>query len=111
MRTEEEAWDSVYEALRNAYSMAWDGCHKIYINMDRGQHEKMVGYGYGEDDSELVLTSEEAEDIELVDEWWDISCGLRFIHLVHTDQDGASQFEDGIAQFEFDEDEEEDDDE
>lgn len=107
MRTEDEAWDEVYDHLRNAYSMAWDGCHKIYINMDQEQHEKMVSYGYGEDGSQLRLTNEIAEDAELIERCWAESCGLRFINAVSTNNLGDMVFTGLIEQFEFDEDEEE----
>jgi hypothetical protein len=85
-------WGEVEEALTDALSMHWDGCHKIYLSMDEGQVAQMDEYGY-----DLVTP-----DYDLIREWFDLSCSLRFINAVHTNvEDPNAGFEDLIPQFYF----------
>ena len=46
---------------------AYDGCHKIYLLKDKRQVAKAESHGY------------EIHPIELLQDKWDESCGLRFI--------------------------------
>lgn len=108
-----EKWNDVERALMTADSIAFDGCHKIYVLMDKDQTQQMIDCGYREDGSQMVLRSEGAineQMLERLHEWWDESCGLRFINAVRTVKGDPNEgFETLIGQFE-DEDEDEDDD-
>jgi hypothetical protein len=97
-------WGAVESALCDARGIAFDGCHKIYILMDDAQMDKMRGYGY----DPLISASDmnEYDMFELVQEWYEDSCGLRFVHAVHTvDGDPNEGFLNLIPQG-FDEDDE-----
>lgn len=74
--------DLVYDRIGSAEGIAWDTCHKIYLLMDREQVELMRGYGY-----EPLITADQMssdEMFELVEDWYDSSCSLRFIEAVST---------------------------
>lgn len=100
------SWDLVAERVESASGIAWDGCHKIYVLMDAEQVALMREYGY-----DLLTTSDESspeEMMRLLHEWYDESCGLKFISAVTTNHDDPNAgFEDLIAQFEGDEEGEE----
>ena len=89
--------------LTYAFSVSWDGCHKIYLNMDKMQHDKMIGYGYDKtvENANPYITNQEVE------KWYEDSCGLRFIDAVFTNEDETDKFVTVIAQF-FGEDEDDD---
>lgn len=74
MISTEQHWRLVEQSLRNARAMHFDGCHKIYLSMDDGQVEEMRGYGY----------NVASPDLEVLRDWWEQSCGLRFVTAVHT---------------------------
>ena len=96
--------DLVYDRINNARGIAWDTCHKIYILMDDEQVELMRGYKY----EPLITTDQMSADemFEMVENWYDISCSLRFIQAVSTNHiDPNVGFEHLIDQFEDDEDE------
>lgn len=88
--------EKVKEAVDGAVSVTWEGCHKIYICMDQESHEQQVEYGY-----DMTMVTDKDDAVRQLYEWFDVSCGLRFISAI-TD---ASQFEDVIAQFEYNEEE------
>ena len=90
--------------LERASTVAWDGCHKIYLNMDIEQTGKMVGYGY---DSMVGGTTWAKQ--EAVFKWYEDSCSLRFIDAVFTEGDG-DKFVVVVSQF-FGDDEEDEEDE
>lgn len=98
-------FDLVAERVRDAKAIAWDTCHKIYVLMDDEQVDLMREYEY-----DPLITADEATPdkmFELLQEWYDRSCGLRFISAVTTNHiDPNAGFEDLIAQFEGDEDDE-----
>jgi hypothetical protein len=96
-------WGAVESALCDARGIAFDGCHKIYILMDDAQMVQMAEYGY---DPLIKASNTNAYDmLEQVKEWYEESCGLRFINAVHTvDGDPNKGFLDLIPQG-FDEDE------
>ena len=74
--------DLIKERLSEAEAVAWDTCHKIYILMDNEQVELMRSYGY-----DPLITNEEMNPddmFSLVQEWYEGSCGLRFIQAVST---------------------------
>lgn len=91
--------------LTYAWSVSWDGCHKIYLNMDVYQHNKMIEYGYTNtiENNNPYITKQEVE------KWYEDSCGLRFIDAVFSDGD-SDKFVVVVGQF-FGDDEEEDEDE
>ena len=77
-----------------AWSVSWDGCHKIYLNMDYVQHEKMIGFGYDKtmENNNPWLTQQEIE------KWYNDSCPLRFINAVFTNDDHTDKFVTVIGQ-------------
>jgi hypothetical protein len=74
--------DLVYERISKAEGIAWDTCHKIYILMDSEQVELMRGYGY----DPLITADQMSADemFEVVEDWYESSCSLRFIDAVFT---------------------------
>ena len=87
-----------------ASGIAWDGCHKIYILLDDEQVALMREYGYEE-----IHTSDEMFPIEMsatIEKWYDLSCGLRFVEAVRTNEDDPfASFISVISQFEDEEEE------
>ena len=103
----------VDEYTNEAKGIAFDTCHKIYVLMDDEQVELMRKYGYGEDDPNAFFTSEQMTGDEMrkqVVEWYNYSCGLRFISAVSSNpkfgEDGWVHI---VSQFETDEDEDDED--
>lgn len=100
-------FDPVYEAVLDAKGVAFDGCHKIYVLMDDKQVEQTRSYGYGTDEGSFLLTKpevSEGEMFETVKDWFEGSCGLRFIDAVSTDPEADGEiFTSLIGQFELDE--------
>ncbi len=78
-----------------AWSVSWDGCHKIYLNMDYAQHEKMIGYGY---DKTIVNNNPWITQQE-VEKWYEDSCSLRFIDAVFSNDDNTDKFVTVVPQF------------
>lgn len=74
-----EMFSGVREATHETKLIAWDGCHKIYLAMDETEANYMVSHGGYEC---VVGTPEEMFD-KLV-EWYEASCGLKFISKVET---------------------------
>jgi len=75
-------YDLINDRVGSAKAIAWDNCHKIYILMDSEQVELMRSYGY-----DPLITNEEMNPDDmfgLVQEWYEDSCGLRFIQAVST---------------------------
>lgn len=103
------SWIAVEETVPRAHSIAFDGCHKIYVLLDDEQTRQMIEYGYRSDGSTMLLRSEGATSeqmLEALREWFDESCGLRFINAVRTvPGDPNDGFTSLIAQFELDENE------
>lgn len=90
------------ELVAQAYSLSWDGCHKLYLNMDEAQHEKMMEYGY----DLTIINRDHNVTMDKLGEWYSDSCGLRFIDAVFTNDDNTDKFVTVIGQF-FGEDEDE----
>ena len=86
--------DELLTALHGATGIAWDTCHKIYVLMDEAQMELMEEYGY----DPLLRVDDPDEALEILQTWWDESCGLRFISTVETRPDPNSGFHDVIRQ-------------
>jgi hypothetical protein len=109
MNTLTEVFDTlVKERVSEAKAIAFDTCHKIYLLMDNEQVELMRTYGY-----DPLITKEDATpDVMLatLQEWYEDSCGLRFIDAVSTNHENPNAgFETLIGQGDFDEDEEDED--
>ena len=94
-------WDKVQEVLPDAVAITWDGCHKIYVMMDDAQVDQQREYGY----DPILPVGDELEALSTLEEWFDSSCGLRFISAVKSPGDNDS-FTTLIGQFELDEDDE-----
>lgn len=95
-----QPWDRVEAALADAKGICFDGCHKIYVLLDEEQVAKFEGCGY---DVLLVADLGSEKAMELLRDWYENSCGLRFIQSVAT-VDGGVDPNEGyarlIAQFE-----------
>ena len=85
--------DNIDAALNDAVSITFDGCHKIYIALDAKTHNGFVGYGY-----DMIPVEDKTDAIDLLLQWWNVSCGLRFINAVSNDD----TFHGLIEQFEYD---------
>jgi len=73
--------------IEQSSTVAFDGCHKIYINMDIEQTGKMISYGYP---NMIGGTTWDKQDA--VFRWYEDSCSLRFIDAVFTNEDGTDKF-------------------
>ena len=109
MNTLTEVFDTlVKERVNEAKAIAFDTCHNIYLLMDNEQVELMRGYGY-----DPLITKEDATpDVMLatLQEWYEDSCGLRFIEAVSTNHENPNAgFETLIGQGDFAEDEQDED--
>ena len=71
--------------------------NKIYIALDAKTHDGFVGYGY-----DMIPVEDKTDAIDLLLQWWNVSCGLRFINAVSNDD----TFHGLIEQFEYDEEQE-----
>lgn len=97
-------WDKVEGALIGAKGIAFDTCHKIYVLMDDEQMAQMKEYGY----DPLISSAEmnPSEMLATVKQWYEDSCGLRFVDAVRTvDGDPNDGFDSLIGQGEDYEDE------
>ena len=73
------------EVIGNKF--AYDGCHKIYVCVDKFQEEKAKDYGY------------DLYPIETLEDTYENSCDLRFIHQWDFGREYVPQFE--KAEFEY----------
>lgn len=101
-------FDKVETFVQDAKAITWDTCHKIYVLMDDEQVDLMRKHEY----DPIITTSEATPEqmLETLKQWFDASCGLRFIDAIWTNHDDPNAgFETLIGQF-LGEDYEEDDD-
>jgi hypothetical protein len=93
-----EMWNRVEQGLLDgAKGIAFDGCHKIYVLMDDEQMAEMKECGY----DPLIPAEGHTTDelLGMLMEWYENSCGLRFISAVHTNHaDPNAGFIDLIGQ-------------
>jgi hypothetical protein len=78
-----EAWSKVEGFLAAADSVAYDGCHKIYVLADPEGTATQRGWGYGDgsDDSQLLMIADLTNPLDTVQQWfYEDSCGLRFVN-------------------------------
>lgn len=84
--------------INECHSIAWDTCHKIYILMDKEQSDKIDEYEY---EAHIYAKDSNPYDLlEEVREWYASSCSLKFIEVVHTNEEGEAEFYPLVAQFE-----------
>lgn len=78
-------WNKVEAWLHDAKGIAFDGCHKIYVLMDDEQMAEMKEYGY---DPLIAADSTTIDEmLSTLMEWYENSCGLRFINAVSTNHE------------------------
>tara|TARA_R110002110_G_scaffold171377_2_gene373820 strand:+ start:299 stop:601 length:303 start_codon:yes stop_codon:yes gene_type:complete len=100
MSTFKEPWlKRVTEALDGAVSITWEGCHKLYICMDKESHDQQIEFGY--DMIEVSQLEHVGGAADQLFEWFDNSCGLRFISAISN----GDSFDRVIPQFEYDDEE------
>jgi len=84
-----EMFKDVREACSSAHLVAFDGCHKIYLAMDELEATSFLNSNY------QIFRSSQDEMFDKVKEWYEESCGLRFISSVETNianpNDGYTQ--------------------
>ena len=80
--------------LTYTYSVSWDGCHKIYLSMDKAQHDLMIELGY----TRTIENNNPYITKQKVEEWYEDSCSLRFIDAVFTEPDDTDRFVTIVAQ-------------
>lgn len=83
-----EGLDAVRRYAEGAILVAWDGCHKIYLAMDKTEAKWFKNHccngskcGYSE-----TFSGSPYEMYERVVEWYEGSCGLRFVSAVWHDE-------------------------
>lgn len=92
------SYQKVLEAVTNAHSICWDGCHKIYIMKDEAGTKKIVEYEY-----EHIITKNEMKPRKMaskIREWYKASCSLRFISSVQSDGTENEHYENVVSQME-----------
>ena len=79
-----EGWDAVAEYAEDALLAAFDGCHKIYLAMDEEQAEWFRNNYNGVHCDDRTVEADAEDLATVVREWYDESCGLRFVNAVFT---------------------------
>jgi len=110
--TMEDCWSDVEYAVEDAHLIAFDGCHKIYLAMDEHEAKWFKDNYNGTQCDDRTFEGTAHEMLEKLKEWYNESCGLRFISGVsHNEVDPNAGFTTLIPQGASDEAEEEDEDE
>lgn len=91
----------IEEAITGSDSIAFDGCHKIYIMKDKTGTQQMQEYEY----EHVVPIENVGSAVATVLGWYNDSCGLKFINLVTDAGKENEDYHNVIGQFELDEDE------
>lgn len=104
-----ELWNNIARTINTGdhVGYAYDECHKIYVILDPGLFDKDPWPEYAP--FYYVLEPDEhGVGLELLKEWFNASCGLRFIQAVTRDAEGDNVYTDLIEQFHpaYDEDDE-----
>lgn len=90
-----DKFDKVEFATEFAMLAAWDGCHKIYLAMDD------IEAAWFRENYEYIQTGTPKVLADTVREWYERSCGLRFVSAVHhNEEDPNAGFVNVIPQFE-----------
>jgi hypothetical protein len=97
-------FDLVRVELKDALSVSWDECHKIYLAMDQTEADWFAAH------YDTTFTGTVDEMYDKIVEWWEDSCGLRFINAVsHNEINPNAGYKSLIPQFaDFDDDESDD---
>jgi hypothetical protein len=85
-KTLADYWDDVEDAVQDAHLIAWDTCHKIYLAMDEAE-ANWFRENYAPD----VVTGTPEELLATLREWYENSCGLRFIQAVTRDEEDPNR--------------------
>ena len=105
-----EGWAAVHEYVQDAVLIAFDECHKIYLAMDQ-EEAYFFRTNYQPAVVESIHSSPEAM-FEILEEWYEDSCGLKFISAVwHDELDPNAGFVSLISQCAGSDDEDDEDDE
>ena len=95
-------WGVVKGAVGSAKAITWDGCHKIYVLMDDQQVQQSEDWGY----DPIIRVADTEEAVNTLKQWFDESCGLRFINAVSTVESNPNEgYKSLIGQFDFDDEE------
>ena len=100
--TKTPLFEEVREAVDDAILVAFDGCHKIYLAMDKHEADWFRA------EYDFVVEDTPEEMLKTLGQWWEQSCGLRFISACRYVPDNVnSGFTHLISQFaDYEEDEE-----
>lgn len=113
-KTLDELFTPVAEAVEDALLIAFDGCHKIYLAMDEEQADWFRTNYNGassHDSTDHTFEGTPKEMLNLLKDWWDGSCGLKFISAVTTNHENPNAgYISLIGQGDWCEDEDEDED-
>jgi len=92
-----EGWEAVEEYVQDAVLIAFDECHKIYLAMDETEAQ-FFRENYQPAIVERIHSTPD-DMLALLHEWFDISCGLKFIQAVwHDAEDPNAGFVSLIGQ-------------
>ena len=112
MKTLDELFAPVADAVEDALLIAFDGCHKIYLAMDEEQAYWFRTNYNGTSCTDRTFTGTPKEMLNTLLAWWDESCGLKFINAVTTDHENPNAgYKSLIGQGDWCEDEDDEDDE
>lgn len=114
MKTLTDLFEPVANAVEDALLIAFDGCHKIYLALDEGQADWFrENYAYDANvRSVRTFEGTPEEMLNLLINWWNESCGLKFIQAVATNHaDPNAGFVSLIGQGDWCEDEDDEDEE
>lgn len=84
------------EYTETADSIAWDGCHKIYILQDQEQTDQMKNYGY-----DYLWTKDQMDSDSMANtiaQWYTQSCSLRLVDSVSTGDYNEPDFTSVVSQ-------------
>lgn len=110
MTTTSTLFGKVEVAIDFAHLVAFDGCHKIYLAMDEIEANWFRENYNGIHCDDRTFEGTPDEMLTMVKEWYDESCGLRFVSAVrHNAENPNEGFTTLIGQFEDQEDEDYDD--
>ena len=91
-------WYLIEQMCRNADSITWDTCHKIYLAMDKKETNNFVSYGY-----DPIIRKGQLDPKEMaatLKKWYEKSCDLRFINAVFSNaEDPNDGFVSLVPQF------------
>lgn len=90
--------EKVLQAVENAHSICWDGCHKIYIMEDEIGTNKMREQGY-----EIIVTKDEMNPKKMatqIRKWYTDSCPLRFVQMISGTGEDNLDYTDIVSQCE-----------